>query len=120
MKKNRTDEQRKENFNLFITELQTISMKYGVLVSGNFYISDYTLIEYRRDHTSNDIDPVYETKTEIEVGDDVTIPNDLTTDPFKRRGQTGKVTRIDDGDVAKVVFEDNKCGYYLIECLILD
>ena len=51
--------------------------------------------------------------TSIQVGNSVTIPRDLTTDPYNKRGQTGKVVHINrDLTLLTVEFEDGSLGVY--------
>ena len=46
------------------------------------------------------------------VGDRVTIPFDLTTDPINKQGETGEVKFIDENGTVYVLFDDGLVGGY--------
>jgi len=60
------------------------------------------------------IETLKETKsfTSPGVGDMVTIPFDLTTDPINKQGETGKVKFIDENGTVYVMFDDGLVGGY--------
>ncbi len=47
----------------------------------------------------------------ISIGDTVKIPFNLTTDPYEKRGQHGKIVLIIDNDFA-IEFENGEVGLY--------
>jgi hypothetical protein len=47
----------------------------------------------------------------VKIGDTVTIPNQLTTDPDNRSGKTGKVVAVDGEDIT-VSFGENDSSVF--------
>lgn len=60
-------------------------------------------LEYIKENMSSD----------IELGDYLKVPKDLTTDPVDKRGERGEVVKIDkDNETITLKFEDGTIGYY--------
>ena len=61
------------------------------------------------------------TGNKVKIFDQVQIPVDLTTDPYNKRGEIGKVININQlGDI-EVIFSDDIIGIYSEGCVyVLD
>lgn len=64
--------------------------------------------KFNEDKGYNFDDPEFETEKwhTITLGDTLTVPKNLTTDPFDKKGLTGKVVKME-GDIVYLKFNDN-------------